>query len=49
MQKDMGTYVITWKDVCEKHCSPTWHAYAKRAGDIKIKVEPGEVCKVKVV
>lgn len=47
-QKHMGTYVITWNDVCQKWCSPVWHGFAKKAGDIKIKVEPGERCKVKL-
>lgn len=45
----MGTYVITWNDVCEKWCSPVWHGFAKKAGDIQIKIEPGEICKVKLV
>jgi len=48
IQKGMGTYVITWNDVCQKWCSPVWHGFAKKAGDIKIKVEPGEICKVKL-
>jgi hypothetical protein len=48
IQKSMGTYVITWKDVCEKWCSLTWNGFAKKAGDIKIKIKPGETCKVKL-
>jgi hypothetical protein len=48
INKSMGTYDITWNDVCEKWCSPVWHGFAKKAGDIKIKVEPGKTCKVKL-
>jgi len=48
IQTNMGTYVITWNDVCQKWCSPVWHGFAKKAGDIKIKVEPGKICKVKL-
>jgi len=48
IQNHMGTYVITWNDVCNKWCSLVWHGFAKKAGGIKINIEPGEICKVKL-
>ena len=48
IQKGMGTYQITWDDVHNKWCIPVWEGFAKNAG-IKIKVEPGEICRVKVL
>ena len=48
IQKSMGTYVITWEDVCEKWCSAVWNGFAEKAGGIPIKIEPGELCKVKL-
>ena len=41
-------YGIKWKDVCEKWCSRTWNGFADTAG-VKIKIMPGETCKVKVI
>ena len=48
IQKSMGTYVITLEDVCQKWCSLVWHGFAEKAGGIPIKIEPGEICKVKL-
>jgi hypothetical protein len=48
MQKDPGTLKIEWKDVCEKWCIPVWSSFAERAG-VKIKANPGETCKVRVL
>jgi len=48
IQKGMGTYQITWDDVHNKWCIPVWEGFAKNAG-VKIKVEPGEICRVKVL
>jgi len=48
IQKSMGTYVITWEDVCEKWCSAVWNGFAEKAGGIPITIEPGEICKVKL-
>jgi len=48
IRNSMGTYVITWDDVHTKWCIPVWTGFAERAG-VKIKVEPGETCKVKVL
>ncbi len=41
-------YGIKWKDVCEKWCSRTWNGFATTAG-VKVKIYPGETCKVKVI
>jgi len=52
LAKEMGTYKIVWKDVCSKWCSPTWHGFIKGAGltgKINIKVEPGDICTIRVV
>jgi hypothetical protein len=52
LAKGMGTYKIVWEDVCSKWCSPTWHGFIKGAGltgRINIKVEPGDICTVRVV
>ena len=52
IEKGLGTYKITWEDVCSKWCTPVWHGFIKGAGltdMIKIKVEPGDICKVKVI
>lgn len=48
IQKGMGTYRITWDDVHNKWCIPVWEGFAKNVG-VKIKVEPGEICRVKVL
>ena len=48
IQKGMGTYKITWDDVHNKWCIPVWEGFAKNVG-IKLKVEPGETCRVKVL
>jgi hypothetical protein len=52
IEKGLGTYKIVWEDVCSKWCTPVWHGFIKGAGLkdlIKIKVEPGSICKVKVI
>jgi len=48
IQKTIGTYKITWDDVHNKWCIPVWSGFANNVG-VEIKVEPGEVCRVKVV
>ena len=48
IQKGMGTYKIQWEDVCSKWCIPVWTGFAEVAG-VKIKVETGETCTVKVL
>ena len=48
IQKGMGTYSITWDDVHNKWCKLVWIGFAEVAG-VKIKVLPGETCKVQVV
>jgi hypothetical protein len=48
IQKGMGTYQITWDDVHNKWCIPVWEGFAKNVG-IKLKIEPGETCRVKVL
>jgi hypothetical protein len=48
IQKGMGTYQITWDDVHNKWCIPVWEGFAKNVG-IKLKVEPGETCRVKIL
>ena len=51
-KKGLGTYKITWGDVCEKWCTPLWNGFIKGAGITglaKIKVEPGDTCTVKVL
>ncbi len=47
-QKSLGTYTINWDDVHTKWCIPVWNGFATGAG-VKIKVEPGETCMVKVL
>ena len=46
--KGMGTYQIKWEDVCSKWCIPVWSGFADNVG-VKIKAEPGETCRVKVL
>jgi len=48
IQKGMGTYQITWDDVHNKWCIPVWSGFAKNVG-VKIKVEPGDICRVRVL
>jgi hypothetical protein len=41
-----------WEDVCPKCCTLVWQGFIKGAGLtdlIKIKVEPGNICKLKVI
>lgn len=52
LAKEMGTYSIVWGDVCSKWCTPTWNGFIKGAGltgRINIKVEPGDICTIRVV
>ena len=51
IQKGLGTYKIQWEDVCSNWCILVWNGFIKGAGltNLKIKVEPGEICKVKVI
>ncbi len=48
IQKGLGTYQITWDDVCNKWCTQVWSGFASNV-DIKIKVEPGDTCRVRVL
>jgi len=48
IQKTMGTYAITWDDVHYKWCIPVWKGFAEIA-EVKIKVEPGETCTIRVL
>jgi len=48
IHKSMGTYKITWDDVHNKWCIPVWTGFADSCG-VKLKVEPGETCTVKVI
>ena len=48
IQKSMGSYTITWDDIHNKWCKLVWNGFAEVAG-VKIKVIPGETCKVQVV
>ena len=48
LDEELGTYQIEWKDVCEKWCIPVWEGFASVAG-VKVKVQTGETCSVKVV
>jgi hypothetical protein len=48
IQKGMGTYQITWEDVHNKWCIPVWSGFASNVG-VKVEVEPGEICRIKVV
>ena len=48
IQKGMGTYRITWDDVHNKWCTQVWSGFATNVG-VKIKVEPGDICRVKVL
>ncbi|MBN2108499.1 MAG: hypothetical protein JW832_13825 [Deltaproteobacteria bacterium] len=41
-------YGIAWEDVCEKWCSRIWNGFAATAG-VKIKIMPGDTCRVKVI
>ena len=47
-KKYLQTFPIEWEEVCSKWCTPTWTGFADRIG-IKISVEPGETCTVKLV
>jgi len=44
----LGTFPITWQEVCTKWCTPTWTGFASKVG-IEISVQPGETCMVKLV
>ena len=47
-KKYLHTFPIEWEEVCTKWCTPAWTGFANRIG-IKISVEPGETCTVKLV
>ena len=52
LAEELGTLKIVWEDVCSKWCTPTWNGFIKGAGltgRINIKVEPGDICTVRVV
>jgi len=46
IQKGLGTYKITWDDICKNWCTLRWKAFARKAGGIKFKVEPGDTCRI---
>lgn len=48
IHNDMGGYSITWDDVHYKWCIPVWKGFAEIA-EVKIKVEPGETCTIRVL
>ena len=39
---------VSWEDVHHKWCIPVWSGFASNAG-VKVEVEPGEICRIKVV
>jgi hypothetical protein len=47
-KKYLKTFPIEWEDVCGKWCTPSWTGFADKIG-IKISVEPGETCTVKLL
>ena len=52
LEQGLGTLKIVWEDVCSKWCSPTWNGFIKGAGltgRINVKVEPGDICTIRVV
>jgi hypothetical protein len=52
LAQELGTFKIVWEDVCANWCTPTWNGFIKGAGltgRINIKVEPGDICTVRVV
>jgi len=52
LEEELGTLKIVWEDVCSKWCTHTWNGFIKGAGltgRINIKVEPGDICIVRVV
>jgi len=51
VNSSLGTYTITWDDIHDKWCTSIWNNFITGAGlkNIKIKVEPGEICTVKVL
>ena len=52
LAEELGTLKIVWEDVCSKWCTPTWNGFIKGAGlteRINIKVEPGDICTIKVI
>lgn len=52
LKQELGTFKIVWEDVCANWCTPTWNGFIKGAGltgRINIKVEPGDICTVRVV
>ena len=44
----LGTFPITWQEVCSKWCTPTWTGFAEKIG-LKISILPGETCVVKLL
>jgi hypothetical protein len=40
-------FTMEWQDVCSKWCTPTWQGFAQGMG-IKIAIQPGEICTVKL-
>lgn len=48
IQNNDVTYIIRWKDVCDKWCSRIWSGFAATAG-VQIKIKTGTICKVKVL
>jgi hypothetical protein len=48
IDKWLGTFTITWEDVCNNWCIPTWSGFAEKM-EIKVAVQPGDECSIKLV
>ena len=46
-KKYLGTFTISWEDVCGKWCAPVWNGFAKEIG-VAITIKTGETCSVKL-
>jgi len=40
-------FFMEWKDICNRWCIPVWTGFAKVIG-VKLAVQPGETCRVKL-
>jgi hypothetical protein len=48
LAQELGTYRISWGDVCSKWCIPVWKGFADVA-EVDIKVTTGLTCTVEVI
>lgn len=46
-KKYLGTFTISWNDVCDRWCTPVWNGFAKEIG-VAITITTGETCSVKL-